>query len=212
MSAVVALDEIPAGVGGFTVLPGSHVPVYYSMEHEYHCAPPPHPPHLRQFERCVLRVDEPTKEHWPLMEKLIAEETPHETTAHRGDCVFYHHRIVHSAGVNRTGFGPNPWIRKAALCDYMRADRPMKSDMPLEMSSYRKVAERAAAGNHPPLPSFTPRASARFCFGLTARPWSCVSVHLPSSVESQLLCVSTDRATMYGLQGRRARRTLGSCG
>ena len=83
------------------------------------------------------------------MEKLIAEETPHETTAHRGDCVYYHHRIVHSAGVNRTGFGPNPWIRKAALCDYMRADRPMKSELPLEMSSYRKVAERAAAGNHP---------------------------------------------------------------
>eukprot|EP01046_Picozoa_sp_COSAG06_P064726 COSAG06_NODE_15593_length_1059_cov_1.981250_3_plen_80_part_01 len=80
MSAVVALDEIPAGVGGFTVLPGSHVPVYYSMEHEYHCAPPPRTttPSSKP-ERCAVRADEPTKEHWPLMEKLIAEETPHET-------------------------------------------------------------------------------------------------------------------------------------
>ena len=104
------------------------------------------------------------------MEKLIAEETPHETTAHRGDCLFYHHRIVHSAGVNRTGFTSNPWIRKAALCDFMRADRPMKSELPLEMSSYRKVAERAAAGNHPPLPSlpsFTPQVSAALCLDLS---------------------------------------------
>ena len=28
VSAVVALDEIPAGVGGFTLLPRSHIPVY----------------------------------------------------------------------------------------------------------------------------------------------------------------------------------------
>ena len=113
------------------------------------------------------------------MEKLIAEETPHETTAHRGDCVFYHHRIVHSAGGNRTGFGSKPWIRKAALCDYMRADRPMKSDMPLEMSSYRKVAERAAAGNHstPPLP--------------------------PLPLESRLLCVSTCVLRVAGREGAR---------
>ena len=114
------------------------------------------------------------------MEKLIAEETPHETTAHRGDCVFYHHRIVHSAGVNRTGFGPKPWIRKAALCDFMRADRPMKDELPLEMSSYRKVAERAAAGNHKPgplppflRPSSAPRGSAALCLHLSV--WRCVA-------------------------------------
>ena len=106
------------------------------------------------------------------MEKLIAEETPHETTAHRGDCVFYHHRIVHSAGVNRTGFTSNPWIRKAALCDFMRADRPMKAELPLEMSSYRKVAERAAAGDHPSTsPPLDLRSSLSFSVSrLTAQP------------------------------------------
>ena len=101
---------IPAGVGGFTVLQRSHIPVYYSMGHEYHYEPV-------------------QPEHDALMRRLIKEATPLETTAHKGDCVFYHHRIVHSAGVNRTGFTDNPRIRKAALCDFMRSERPMKEEL-----------------------------------------------------------------------------------
>ena len=37
-------------------------------------------------------------------------------------------------------------IRQAALCDFMRSDRPMRDDFVLEGTSYRRAIAREAAG------------------------------------------------------------------
>ena len=115
VSAVVYLADTPPGAGGITVVPGSHVSGYHAFEHEYHFEP------------------RDAKESYN-GSKADLELTPVETTGEAGSVVFYHHRLLHSFGINRSGFSEQPVIRQAALCDFMRSDRPMRDDFVLEGS------------------------------------------------------------------------------
>jgi ectoine hydroxylase-related dioxygenase (phytanoyl-CoA dioxygenase family) len=80
--------------------------------------------------------------HDETMKRLIRDTEPFEVTGSAGDTLFYHHRLIHTVGINTSDV-----VRQAVFCDYMRSDRPVKEDLlPLETTSYRVKAEREAVG------------------------------------------------------------------
>lgn len=96
LGVVGYIDHVPPGGGGFTVWPGSHRTFYYDFDSQYRKEPKP------QHEQNVARFN---------------KQPCADCHGGPGDIVFWHHRIGHSAGHNRSG-----QIRKAVLYDFRKKD------------------------------------------------------------------------------------------
>ena len=72
-----------------------------------------------------------------VLEEVRQTMEPFEVVGSPGDCIFQHHRLLHSAGLNRS---PDPRI--AVLCDYQRGDRPMETEPSRTACSLRQLRER----------------------------------------------------------------------
>lgn len=98
------IDHVPADGGGFTVWPGSHKIFYRDFETRYTFNP------LPQGQDDARRVS----------------EQPHvDCHGDAGDVVFWHHRLGHSAGHNRSR-----QIRQAVLYDFKKRDLEETQDQP----------------------------------------------------------------------------------
>lgn len=104
LGVVGYIDEVPPGGGGFTVWPGTHKQFYHTFKTRY------------SFE--------PTKRYKAVRDSVLALE-PVETFGQAGDIVFWHHRIAHSAGHNRSR-----QIRQAVLYDFKKNDLAETQDQP----------------------------------------------------------------------------------
>ena len=81
--------------GGFTIWPGSHQQIYRAHDQELNWVP---------------------NDLFPtVIEQIKSTIKPVQMTGDIGDCIFTHHRILHSAGVNR---GSN--IRIGVFTDYQK--------------------------------------------------------------------------------------------
>lgn len=113
LSAMVIVDTTPPGTGGFTVWPESHRRLHMHWDTVHGGAISPH-----------------KRESYRLARDAVLRDTPPvEFTGEAGDVVFWHPRILHSAGINRSADGGVPRVRVIVPCDYQRADRNHFDDM-----------------------------------------------------------------------------------
>ena len=105
LSAMVLLHDTPPRYGGFTVWPGSHV--------RLHC-------HWDKVHGST--IDESRAEGYRLTrDQVLRDTSPVEFTGNAGDVIFWHPRLLHSAGVNFSSETGNPLVRIIVPCDYQRA-------------------------------------------------------------------------------------------
>ncbi len=96
------LEDVPARSGGFTVYPGSHRRLFNAHRQAANYSP------LPDFNEKIRAV--------------VQDTTPLELVAPRGSVIFWHGRLLHSAGIH---IGET--IRWAAFADYTE-DRPVLDD------------------------------------------------------------------------------------
>lgn len=109
LGVVGYIDDVDLDGGGFNVWPGSHKAFYYACTTQYQPT--------RDDEEATERVREIT-------ERVLQGERV-DCHGKAGDVIFWHHRLGHSAGHNRS------WrIRQAVLFDYKRKDLDKKLDTP----------------------------------------------------------------------------------
>lgn len=101
LGAMVVADHMPPGAGGFTVWPRSHTRL-----HE--C-----------WDTCLGSgiSDDKRDSYRDVRDAILRDTEPVETHGEPGDVVFWHHRLLHSAGVNRTA-DSKPLVRVIVPCDY----------------------------------------------------------------------------------------------
>ncbi len=117
LGVVGYIDDVEPGGGGFTVWPGSHRVFYRDFTRRY--------------------VFDKTPEYLAHKDE-VSRMPPMDCHGKAGDIVFWHHRMGHSVGHNRTGR-----IRQAVLYDYKRADldedAPPGDDMWVDWPGVRAV-------------------------------------------------------------------------
>lgn len=105
LSAMVLVDKIPARSGAFTVWPGSHV----RLHRFWTSCQGAHFNHHKKRE-----FDEEFK-------TILRDTVPVEFVGEAGDVVFWHPRLIHSAGVNYSAETDTPRIRYAIPCDFQKS-------------------------------------------------------------------------------------------
>ena len=106
LSAMVLASDIRPRSGGFTLWPGSHLRLH---------------PHWDTVHGSVMSAERGDGFRWA-RDAVLRDITPVEITGVAGDVVFWHPRMVHSAGVNYSAeSGSAPTVRLAIPCDYERA-------------------------------------------------------------------------------------------
>ena len=113
LSAMVLVDKVPPRCGGFTIWPGSH--------HRLH-------PHWDTVHGGTIGPDR--AEGFRLArDSVLNEIEPLEFSGDAGDVVFWHPRVLHSAGINHSADLGNPMLRLIVPCDYQREDRTLFDDL-----------------------------------------------------------------------------------
>ena len=104
-SAMVLVHEVRRRSGGFTVWPGSHLRLH---------------PHWDTLHGGRISADR--SDGFRLARDAVLRDiTPVEFTGGAGDVVFWHPRMLHSAGVNYSAESGRPTVRLIIPCDYQRA-------------------------------------------------------------------------------------------
>ena len=105
LSAMVLASDIPPRSGGFTLWPGSHRVLH---------------PHWDTVHGSIMSAER--GEGFRLARDAVLRDiTPVEFSGRAGDVVFWHPRMLHSAGVNYSAdAGRVPSVRLAIPCDYER--------------------------------------------------------------------------------------------
>lgn len=104
LGVVGYIDNVYEDGGGFNVWPGSHKRFYYAFDSQY--------------------TFEPNEGLEPAQAEINAQKRV-DCYGQAGDIVFWHHRIGHSGGHNRTRR-----IRQAVLYDFKRTDLESKLQSP----------------------------------------------------------------------------------
>jgi hypothetical protein len=112
LGAMVVAGEMPAGSGGFTVWPGSHIRLHESWD--------------TCFGSSI--TDSRVRAYRKRRDEILSDTVPVETHGHPGDVIFWHHRLLHSAGINRTADAGCPIVRIIVPCDYQRGDKSFFDD------------------------------------------------------------------------------------
>ena len=111
LGAMVLIDDVPPRCGGFTLWPGTH-----SV--------------FRRFWSANVGgriVDQEAYEQ--TVERVLGEVQPVEITGKAGDVVFWHGRMMHSAGINHSAVeGNRPVARLVVPCDYQRGGKSYFDD------------------------------------------------------------------------------------
>ena len=112
LCAMVLVDDVPPQTGGFTVWPGSHIAL-----HEY-------------WESCFGAHFNPARkdEFDAEFQRILREIEPVEFVGEAGDVVFWHPRLIHSAGVNYSADSAEPRIRVVVPCDFQKDGRQFFDD------------------------------------------------------------------------------------
>ena len=98
------IDNVPEGGGSFSVWPGSHLGFY--------------PTFITRYKREATAQYEPLREHFNT-------QAPVDCWGSAGDILFWHHRIGHMAGHNRSR-----QIRQAVLYDFVKKEIEETQDAP----------------------------------------------------------------------------------
>ena len=104
LSAMVLADETPAHCGGFTVWPGSHIQMHLHWDSV----------HGSTISQDRIASYPQARDH------VLRAIQPVEFSGSAGDVVFWHPRLIHSAGVNHSMEEGNPMVRVIIPCDYQR--------------------------------------------------------------------------------------------
>ncbi len=105
LAAMVMPHEVRPRCGGFTLWPGSHLLLH---------------PHWDTVHGG--RMSAARGEGFRLArDAALRDITPVEFAGDAGDVVFWHPRVLHSAGVNQSGRTDRPAVRLIVPCDYQRA-------------------------------------------------------------------------------------------
>jgi len=104
LGVVGYIDDVPPNGGGFIVWPKSHRTFYYAYQTQHGND------HAVQYDECIDKFN----------------QLPYvDCCGEAGDIVFWHHRLAHTAGYNRSQV-----IRKAVLYDFMKLDLEEKTGEP----------------------------------------------------------------------------------
>lgn len=112
LSAMVLIDHIEPKSGGFTVWPGSHErlhPYFMGCQHA----------HFVKERKGYFQQE---------FAKILSDTVPVEFVGEPGDVVFWHPRLIHSAGVNYSAETNTPRIRYAIPCDFQKGGRILYDD------------------------------------------------------------------------------------
>lgn len=104
LSAMVFADDVPQRCGGFAVWPGSHTRLHQCWDYV-------HGSHI---------TEENAKRFAQVRDQVLRDTVPVEFCGQAGDVVFWHPRLLHSAGVNYSAEEKNPVVRILIPCDYQR--------------------------------------------------------------------------------------------
>tara|TARA_B100000315_G_C14238208_1_gene434131 strand:- start:10 stop:543 length:534 start_codon:yes stop_codon:yes gene_type:complete len=96
LGVVGYIDDVGPSGGGFTVWPGSHIKFYYDFHSQYKM--------------------EPT-DQYDVDREYFDQQPYRDCYGEAGDIIFWHHRIGHSVGHNRS-----KRIRQAVLYDFKKMD------------------------------------------------------------------------------------------
>ena len=103
LSAMVILDDTPPHCGGFTLWPGSHLRLHKFWHTTFGS-------HMAEDQKQAFQTE---------IRTIIETVTPVEFSGNSGDVVFWHPRMVHSAGVNESlSVHHKPIVRLAVPVDY----------------------------------------------------------------------------------------------
>ena len=112
LSAMVIVAKTGPREGGFTVWPGSHERLHRFWLGSQHAHFNPE------------TVDEFKAE----FQQILRDTKPVEFIGDPGDVVFWHPRLIHSAGVNYSAETDSPRIRYAIPCDFQKNGRTFYDD------------------------------------------------------------------------------------
>lgn len=104
LQAMVFVADVAPHCGGFTIWPGSHLRL--------------HPHYAVQFGN--RRNPENEEALTEARESAIRDITPLEFPGKAGDVVFWHPRMIHSPGINRSAELGRPAMRYIVPCDFQR--------------------------------------------------------------------------------------------
>ena len=113
LSAMVLVDRVPKRSGGFTLWPGSH--------HKLH-------PHWDTVHGGVITGAQKSQSFRQARDSVLREIKPVEISGNSGDVIFWHPRMLHSAGINHSAESEEAILRLIVPCDYQRADRTFYDD------------------------------------------------------------------------------------
>ena len=113
LSAMVLVGDVPPDSGGFTVWPGSHQRMHIHWD--------------RVFGSTM--ADELKDGYKATRDQIIRDTQPVEFTGKAGDVVFWHPRMIHSAGVNNSAKRGEPLVRVVIPVDYQRAGMTYWDDL-----------------------------------------------------------------------------------
>lgn len=113
LSAMVLLCDLGPRCGGFTVWPGSHRRMHMSWD--------------RVSGSTITgdRVESYPRER----DQLLRDTRPVEFTGSAGDVIWWHPRLIHSAGVNYSSETDEPIVRILTPIDYQRAGETYVDDL-----------------------------------------------------------------------------------
>jgi hypothetical protein len=119
LGIVGLIDQVPARGGAFTVWPKSHRTFYYAFTSQYrHERVEGYDKHVEYFDT----------------------QPPVDCHGGPGDIVFWHHRLAHTAGHNRSR-----QIRQAVLYDFRKKDIEQTVDEPPQKDMWRDWSEEVRA-------------------------------------------------------------------
>lgn len=104
LSAMVLVDDIEPRMGGFSVWPRSHIRLH------------------RYWQSCFGANFEPSlkNDFDEEFKRILNDTNPVEFVGKAGDVVFWHPRLIHSAGVNYSVETGKPRIRYVVPCDFQQ--------------------------------------------------------------------------------------------
>lgn len=103
MAAMVFVDEIPQRCGGFTVWPGSHLLLH---------------PFWDTVQSGSIGSESAAAEYAKARDTALNDITPLEFSGRAGDVLFWHPRLLHSAGINHSAEHDRQILRLIVPCDY----------------------------------------------------------------------------------------------
>ncbi len=113
LGCIVLANDVPPRCGGFTIWPGSHLALY---------------PHWETSQGSTISESRRAG-FLAARDAALRSITPIEFAGSAGDVVFWHPRLLHSAGVNQSFVdGGEPVVRVVVPCDFQKDGRSYYDD------------------------------------------------------------------------------------